>query len=264
MVLDEVDQLLKDRSHAELEQLLKAIPIMKDRNSFSIPAQAAEARKTKHNGIVFLSSATADAPLVQRFAEQHLAPGWEKFSPSAATSGNRAGLPRHVTHGMVVCPEGGRIEALRKIFFAKPVPMQTLVFANDAHRVNVICDQLAEANIISAPLCGNVTKVDRQDIMARIRDGRISVLVSTDLAARGIDLPEVSHVVNYDLPINAESYLHRAGRCGRAGRSGLMVSLASKDRQFIPVKLATQLQTPLHMLRHYGGQTWISGPINKR
>src|SRR3546814_9431038 len=93
--------------------------------------------------------------------------------------------------------------------------------------------------------------------MARVRDGRVNVVVSTDLAARGIDLPEVSHVVNFDLPINAESYLHRAGRCGRAGRSGLIVSLASKDRQFIAAKLVKQLKVPLHFLKFYGGETWI-------
>jgi ATP-dependent RNA helicase DeaD len=64
----------------------------------------------------------------------------------------------------------------------------------------------------------------QQEIISRLRDGRLNLVVTTELAARGLDIPDLTHVINFELPTDAQHYVHRAGRCGRAGRKGLVMN----------------------------------------
>ncbi|CAJ1437719.1 unnamed protein product [Effrenium voratum] len=102
---------------------------------------------------------------------------------------------------------------------------KTLVFANSKTTVDAICWRLSDARVRSMQIHGGLSQAARDRALNDFRNGRVSVLVATDVAARGLDLPGVDHVINYELPLNAEDYTHRIGRTGRIGNTGLSTSL---------------------------------------
>lgn len=106
---------------------------------------------------------------------------------------------------------------------------QTLVFARTKHGANKLVKQLAEDNIYAAAIHGNKSQAQRTKVLAEFKSGELHILVATDIAARGLDIDQLPCVVNYDLPQVAEDYVHRIGRTGRAGASGMAVSLVSAD-----------------------------------
>ncbi len=106
---------------------------------------------------------------------------------------------------------------------------QTLVFSRTKHGANRLVEQLAKANIHAAAIHGNKSQANRTKVLAGFKAGEIRVLVATDIAARGIDIDHLPCVVNFDLPQVAEDYVHRIGRTGRAGATGIALSLVSAD-----------------------------------
>jgi ATP-dependent RNA helicase RhlE len=106
---------------------------------------------------------------------------------------------------------------------------QTLVFSRTKHGANKLVKQLAEEHIHAAAIHGNKSQSQRTKALADFKSGELHILVATDIAARGIDIDQLPCVVNFDLPQVAEDYVHRIGRTGRAGASGLAVSLVSAD-----------------------------------
>ena len=103
---------------------------------------------------------------------------------------------------------------------------QAIVFASTKRSTEEISDLLSESGFASDALHGDMQQGQRNRALQRLRDGRTKVLVATDVAARGIDVAGISHVINFDLPRQAEDYVHRIGRTGRAGRTGIAVSFA--------------------------------------
>ena len=103
---------------------------------------------------------------------------------------------------------------------------QILVFASTQIDTEAIADELVEEGYNAAALHGAMPQHMRNRRLQNLRDGRIKILVATDVAARGIDVPTISHVINFGLPMKAEDYVHRIGRTGRAGRSGVAVTIA--------------------------------------
>ncbi|WP_444994020.1 DEAD/DEAH box helicase [Aliikangiella sp. IMCC44359] len=106
---------------------------------------------------------------------------------------------------------------------------QVLVFTRTKHGANRLSRELNDAGIKSAPIHGNKSQGARTKALADFKNGKISILVATDIAARGLDIEQLPQVVNFDLPNVAEDYVHRIGRTGRAGSSGQAVSLVSAD-----------------------------------
>src|SRR5262245_43963707 len=102
---------------------------------------------------------------------------------------------------------------------------RALVFTRTKHRADVVVRRLVAAGIAAEAIHGNKSQNNRDRALAGFRDGRIRTLVATDIAARGIDVDGISHVVNFDLPQVAETYVHRIGRTGRAGAQGIAISL---------------------------------------
>jgi superfamily II DNA/RNA helicase len=102
-----------------------------------------------------------------------------------------------------------------------------LVFVATRHATEHVARKLAERGIAAAPLHGELSQSRRSGVLADFKEGLVDVLVTTDLAARGIDVPGLEVVVNYDLPRSADDYVHRIGRTGRAGASGVAVSFVS-------------------------------------
>ncbi len=108
---------------------------------------------------------------------------------------------------------------------------QVLVFTRTKHRAKKLAQQLSNAGLAAASLQGNLSQTARQAAMSGFRSGRVRVLVATDIAARGIDVSQITHVINYDLPDTSEAYTHRTGRTGRMENLGTALSLVTSDDQ---------------------------------
>lgn len=115
---------------------------------------------------------------------------------------------------------------LKKILRGKDVD-QTLVFTKTKRTADMLTEQLQKGDISATAIHGNKSQNARQKALLAFRNNRVQVLVATDVAARGIDIDGLSHVINYDLPIEAEAYVHRIGRTGRAGAEGVAISFCS-------------------------------------
>jgi ATP-dependent RNA helicase RhlE len=106
---------------------------------------------------------------------------------------------------------------------------QVLVFTRTKHRAKKVAEQLLKAGVAATSLQGNLSQNRRQESMDSFRTGQARVMVATDIAARGIDVSQISHVINYDLPDTADAYTHRTGRTGRMTRLGTALSLATTE-----------------------------------
>ncbi|MEA3202769.1 MAG: ATP-dependent helicase DeaD [Thermoplasmata archaeon] len=112
---------------------------------------------------------------------------------------------------------------------AKEKPERAIVFTRTKHLAKRMAPQLARAGHKAVALQGNMSQGQRERAMQAFRDGDVDLLVATDVASRGIDVPEVSHVVNFDLPDEPEAYVHRIGRTGRMGRTGRAFTFVQSD-----------------------------------
>ncbi|MBC7427574.1 MAG: DEAD/DEAH box helicase [Bacteriovorax sp.] len=108
---------------------------------------------------------------------------------------------------------------------------RVIVFSRTKHGANKIVEYLGKNDIIAEAIHGNKSQSARQKALENFRAGTIRVLVATDIAARGIDIDDISHVINYDLPNESESYVHRIGRTARAGASGIAISFCDADEK---------------------------------
>lgn len=106
-----------------------------------------------------------------------------------------------------------------------------IVFSRTKHGANKIAKDLEKAGVAAAAIHGNKSQNQRQLALNNFKEGNIRVLVATDIAARGIDIDELSHVINYDLPDVAETYVHRIGRTGRAGASGVAITFCDEEEK---------------------------------
>ena len=120
-----------------------------------------------------------------------------------------------------------------------------LVFTRTKHRAKRLGEQLEKAGYRAASLQGNLSQNRRQAAMNGFRDGTFQILVATDIAARGIDVTQVSHVINYDIPDTTEAYIHRIGRTGRAARSGDAFTLVTDDDDAMVRAIERALEAPL-------------------
>lgn len=133
---------------------------------------------------------------------------------------------------------------------------QVLVFSRTKHGANRIATQLGRAGIEAAAIHGNKSQGARTRALSDFKSRKIQVLVATDIAARGIDIDQLPHVINFDLPNVAEDYVHRIGRTGRAGASGEALSLVSEDetKQLFAIERFTQQLIPRQQLDRFAPQ----------
>ena len=156
-----------------------------------------------------------------------------------------------VTHRVHPVADGRKGELLRHLLVQPPVG-QALVFCKTKRGSNRVGEALERVGVTSAVIHGNKSQGARNRALSDFKTGRVAVLVATDLAARGLDIVELPLVVNYDLPLVAEDYIHRVGRTGRAGLSGRAVSLmSSADRGLLP-GIQRLLKTPLEQVEVQG------------
>jgi len=126
----------------------------------------------------------------------------------------------------------------------------TIVFVNTRHAADRVARVLKANGFDAAMLAGSVPQVKRQKLLKRFRDGDLAVLVATDVAARGLHIPDVSHVFNYDLPQDAADYVHRIGRTARLGATGDAISFACEDYAFHLPEIEEYIDISLPVIQH--------------
>ncbi len=126
----------------------------------------------------------------------------------------------------------------------------TIVFVNTRHAADRVARVLKANGFNAAMLAGNVPQVKRQKLLKRFHDGELDVLVATDVAARGLHIPDVSHVFNYDLPQDAADYVHRIGRTARLGATGDAISFACEDYAFHLPEVEEYIDMSLPVIQH--------------
>jgi len=124
-------------------------------------------------------------------------------------------------------------------------PSSAIIFCNTKMRVNYVCVVLQRFGYDADQLTADLSQADRERVLERVRKGTLRFLVATDVAARGLDIPSLSHVIQYEPPEEMEAYIHRAGRTGRAGASGVAISLVNKGERFALEKIAKEYSIPM-------------------
>ncbi|MFK8050273.1 MAG: ATP-dependent RNA helicase DbpA [Halioglobus sp.] len=137
----------------------------------------------------------------------------------------------HISEVFYICHKAGKLQALVDVLNAHH-PEAAVVFCNTKVQVREVTDFLCEKNISAKALHGDLEQRDRDQVLVQFKQRSCSVLVATDVAARGLDIEDLPAVVNFDLPRNTEVYVHRIGRTGRAGKEGLAVSIFSDSERY--------------------------------
>jgi superfamily II DNA/RNA helicase len=138
--------------------------------------------------------------------------------------------PPDIAQRAFAVDKGRRTQLLRQLI-AQNTWSRVLVFVATKHAAEIVADKLRKAGITAEPFHGLLSQGKRTQVLADFKASRLTVIVATDLAARGIDVAQLPVVVNFDLPRSASDYTHRIGRTGRAGKSGMAVSFVSADTE---------------------------------
>jgi superfamily II DNA/RNA helicase len=219
-VLDEADRMLDMGFIDDVQFILDKCP--KDRQTM-------------------LFSATMPGPILE-MAKKHLqTPEFIRVSADKLTV-------EGITQYFVSVDPRDKLDALASILEQKRDGL-TIVFASTKHWADTMCHKLQEAGFKAQPLHGNLTQAMRDQVMQDFRDGKVDVLVATDLASRGLDIDDVGLVVNYDLPVEYEYYVHRIGRTGRMGKQGVAVTLVTNVHEIKQLrKIAAMAQSSVNAL----------------
>ena len=218
-----------------------------------------------------LCSATASDIIDSAKVKEFLRPGFAQAMADAddvlvtgAKDTTTARVSKTVLHGVIHVPHRRfALDTIRKILHTNPTPQQILIFAEDARKVDIIVEKLADKGIVAAALHGGMgsEKMDRAEVSKALREGYVGIVVATEMAARGLDAPLLTHVINYDLPTDAPHYAHRAGRCGRGGRPGVVINMtkAPKERN-VPKRFAGNLGIEMHSVEVRDGRLVMVDP----
>lgn len=198
-VLDEADEMLSMGFKSEIDKILDETPL--DRK-------------------IYLFSATLSTKvkkITQTYMKNPL-----KISTSIANKG--ADTVKHIYY---VITKSKRYDIIRNIIDLNK-DIYTIIFCRTRRETNEISNNLIKDNYSAKVLNGDLSQGERDQVMRQFREKHINILVATDVASRGIDVNDLSHIINYNLPDDPEVYVHRSGRTGRAGKEGLSIALVSK------------------------------------
>lgn len=212
IVVDEVDQMFQLGGRAELEHILRGT--------------------LKERQLLFLSATINEEilGLAYRQMPNLVQIGIEPEAKTAAT----------LTHLYITCEGRNKVDYVRRLvrqFNTKRV----IVFVNHVDQIAEVEAKLNYVNLEAGGLYGDADKTVRSLTLRRFREGKIEVLVASDIASRGLDIEELELVINFDPPIDSDHYVHRSGRTGRMGRKGTVISLVTPQEQFIMNKFAKEL-----------------------
>jgi superfamily II DNA/RNA helicase len=177
--------------------------------------------KTSPKRQTLMFSATMPKEIAELAAQMLKDPQKVAVTPEATTVERIDQRVIHLDHG-------AKPDVLSEILRAETVN-RALIFTRTKHGADKVVRALSKSGIAAEAIHGNKSQNQRERVLAAFREGRVRTLVATDIAARGIDVDGVSHVINYDLPNIPESYVHRIGRTARAGADGIAISFCSRD-----------------------------------
>jgi ATP-dependent RNA helicase DeaD len=205
LVLDEADEMLRMGFIDAVESILEQTPPQRQ---------------------VALFSATIPAP-IRRIAQRHLR------SPVEVTIKSKTSTATNIRQRYWVVSGMHKLDALTRILETE-IFDGMLVFTRTKQSTVELAEKLEARGFAAAPLNGDIPQQQRERTVARLKAGQIDILVATDVAARGLDVERIGHVVNYDVPYDTESYVHRVGRTGRAGRKGeAILFIAPRERNML-------------------------------
>jgi ATP-dependent RNA helicase DeaD len=196
LVLDEADEMLSMGFARELNAILEALP-------------------KSRQGLFFSATIPPD---IERLANAQL-----KNPEFVTLSSDQVGALQ-IAHFVYVMRHGDKRDQLARIIEVED-PESAVVFCNTRDETQRVAEALKARGFDADWLNGDLPQSDRERVMAATREGRLRFLVATDVAARGIDISHLTHVINHDFPESAEQYVHRTGRTGRAGRTGTAISI---------------------------------------
>ncbi len=196
LVLDEADEMLNMGFKEAIDFILGA----------------AENRKS-----IWLFSATMPDE-VRRIAASYMS------SPKELSTGKRNQTNENIEHIYYLCRADDRYDTLKRVVDANP-GIFGLVFCRTKIETQEIAEQMIRDGYNADALHGDLSQNDRDRVMARFRENNLQLLIATDVAARGLDVSNISHVINYGIPDEIEIYTHRSGRTGRAGKKGVSISI---------------------------------------
>ncbi len=221
VVLDEADEMLDMGFQEDIEALLAAAP---------------EGRQTA------LFSATLPRRLEAIAAANMRDPVRVELRPTR-DSESMGPAVEQVAH--IVRSQDREAAVARLLDFEEPEAM--LIFCRTRVAVDTLTEALVARGVRAEPLHGGMSQSQRERVMARLRARSADLVVATDVAARGIDVPHISHVLNYELPNSPEAYTHRIGRTGRAGRSGKAITLITRRERRVLSRIEHITKRPVHV-----------------
>ena len=204
VVLDEADRMLDMGFIDDIRKIMQMLPAQRQ---------------------TLLFSATF-APAIQRLAQDFMHQPEE--IQVAAQNTTSANVEQHI-----IALDNGRKRALLQRLILDLDIAQVIVFCNTKQSVDQVNRELNRRGISAQAIHGDKSQQTRLETLSQFKEGSLRVLVATDVAARGLDIAELPFVINYELPLNAEDYVHRIGRTGRAGAEGIAISLMDEQEQKI-------------------------------
>ena len=220
LVLDEADEMLKMGFAEDVETILADTPA------------------DKH---VALFSATMP-PQIRRIAKKYLTDAAE------ITVKNKTTTAANTTQRYLEVAYPQKIDALTRILETENFEGM-IVFVRTKQETEILAERLRARGFSAAAINGDVAQVQRERTINQLRQAKLDILVATDVAARGLDVERISHVVNYDIPTDTESYVHRIGRTGRAGRAGEAISFITPRERHLLKAIEKATRQPLTLMR---------------
>ena len=237
LVLDEGDRLvspdLAEETGEFLRFVLAARPGAEKNPPLVTACSATLSAKTRDRILGFLDMEKPDFPLLE--------------------SHDRAILGDHIQHWAIFSEKRKKIDTLRS-FLAAAGPRKALVFTAKAGEVGNILSRLQYHHIAASALFGGMDRGGRKQALDDFRKNRVVVLVSSDLAARGLDIEGISHIIALDVPQNGDAYIHRAGRTGRMGKAGIMLTIGDAEEMRALAKLEKKLGIVIYPKELRGGK----------
>ncbi|QOD92734.1 DEAD/DEAH box helicase [Chryseoglobus sp. 28M-23] len=222
LVLDEADEMLKMGFAEDVETILADTPDDKQ---------------------VALFSATMPAA-IRRISQQHLT------NPQEITVKTKTTTSANTSQRYLVVSYQQKVDALTRILEVENFEGM-IIFVRTKNETETLAEKLRARGYSAQAINGDVQQVQRERTVEQLKSGTLDILVATDVAARGLDVERISHVVNFDIPTDTESYVHRIGRTGRAGRSGAAISFVTpRERRLLDAieratrQPLTQMQLP--------------------